>query len=168
MIWNTQRKPIAFLISCKVYIPNIIFKNINLSLSKWDHSQDQQLLARVMLHLIDILLRESDKIPVFKTKHNFYKNLFFLSTTVEWNNFTQDLRNSESYTLFRYSIQKFIRPSPNSFCSFYIVFMRAVFETFQFCFPFLQNKSLLLKNLYVLQTMSPKSDLRIAPIWSQI
>ena len=44
-----------------------------------------------------------------------YKNLFFPSTTTEWNNLDHDLRNSESYTLFRSSILKFIRPSPNSF-----------------------------------------------------
>ena len=57
----------------------------------------------------------SDEIPRFKTKNNFYKNSFFPNTTIEWNNFDQDLRNSESYALFRSSILKFIRPPPNSF-----------------------------------------------------
>ena len=61
------------------------------------------------------ITRNSDEIPLFKTKHNFYKNSFFPSTTIEWNNLDQDLRNSESYTLLRSSILKFIRPSPNSF-----------------------------------------------------
>ena len=59
--------------------------------------------------------RNSYKIPLFKIKLNFYKNGFFLSTTIEWNNLDQDLRNSESYTLFHSSILKFIRPPPNSF-----------------------------------------------------
>ena len=59
--------------------------------------------------------RNSDEIPLFKTKHNFYKNLFFLSTTIEWKNLEQDFRNSGSFTLFRSSILKLIRPSPNSF-----------------------------------------------------
>ena len=57
----------------------------------------------------------SDEIPLCKTNHNFYKNSFFPSTTIEWNNPDHDLRNTESYTLFRSSILKFIRPSPNNF-----------------------------------------------------
>ena len=61
------------------------------------------------------ITRNWDKIPLFKTKHNFYKNLFFLSTTIECKNLNQKLRNSESYTLFRSIILKFIRPYPNSF-----------------------------------------------------
>ena len=43
--------------------------------------------------------------------------MFLPSTVIEWHNLDQDLRNSESYTLFRSSILKFIRSSPNSFCS---------------------------------------------------
>ena len=54
-------------------------------------------------------------IPLFKTNHNFYKDSFFPSTAIEWNNLDHDIRITESYTLFRSSILKFIRPSPNSF-----------------------------------------------------
>ena len=51
------------------------------------------------------ITRNSDEIPLFKAKHNFYKNPFFPSTTSEWNNFDQDLGSSESYTLFHSSIR---------------------------------------------------------------
>ena len=61
------------------------------------------------------ITRNSDKIPLFNANHNFYKNLFFPSTTIECNNLSQDLRNSESYTLFLSNLVKFIRQSPNSF-----------------------------------------------------
>ena len=61
------------------------------------------------------ITRNSDEIPLFKTNHNFNKNSFFPSTTIEWNNLDHDLRNTEIYTLFRSSILKFLRPSPNSF-----------------------------------------------------
>ena len=61
------------------------------------------------------ITRNSNEIPLFKTNHNFYKNSFFPSTTIEWNNLDHDLRNTEIYTLFRSSILKFLRPSPNSF-----------------------------------------------------
>ena len=60
-------------------------------------------------------MRNSGEIPLFNAKHNFYKNSFFSSTTIEWNNLDQDLRNNESYTWFHSGILKFIRPSPNSF-----------------------------------------------------
>ena len=61
------------------------------------------------------ITRNSDEIPHFKTQHNFYKNSFLPSATIEWNNLDEDLRNGESYTLFRSSILKFIRLSPNIF-----------------------------------------------------
>ena len=56
-----------------------------------------------------------EKIKRNSAKHNFSKNLFFPSAAIEWNNLNQDFRNTESCTLFRSSILKFIRPSPNSF-----------------------------------------------------
>ena len=61
------------------------------------------------------ITRNSDEIPLFKTNHNLYKNSFFPSATIEWNNLDHDLRNTERYTLLRSSILKFIRPSPNNF-----------------------------------------------------
>ena len=61
------------------------------------------------------ITRNSDEIPLFKTNHIFYKNSFFPSTTIEWNNLDHDLRNTESYTLLRSSILNFIRPSSNTF-----------------------------------------------------
>ena len=63
------------------------------------------------------ITRKSDEIPLFKTNHNFYKNLFFPSTTIEGNDLDHDLRNSEICTLFRSIILKFIRPSSNSLYS---------------------------------------------------
>ena len=60
------------------------------------------------------ITRNSVRIPHFKAMHNFYKNLFFPSTTIEWDNFDQDLRKSEIYTLFCSSILNIIRQSPNS------------------------------------------------------
>ena len=61
------------------------------------------------------IMGNSDQIPLFNAKHNFYKNSFFPGTAFEWNNLDQDLANSESYTSFSFSTLKFIRPSQNSF-----------------------------------------------------
>ena len=57
--------------------------------------------------------RNSDYIPCFNTKHNFSRNSFCPWTLIEWNNLDINIRNSESYTTFKKSILRFIRPSEN-------------------------------------------------------
>ena len=59
--------------------------------------------------------RNSDKIPYFKTKHNFFKNSFFPSVIIEWKKLDPSLRRCDSYNVFKSNILKFIRPSSNSF-----------------------------------------------------
>ena len=51
-----------------------------------------------------------DNIPCFEIRHNFFKNSFFPSTIIEWNNLDPTLRNSKSFANFKNSILKFIRP----------------------------------------------------------
>ena len=52
-------------------------------------------------------------LPRFNVKHNFFKNLFFPSTVIEWNNLGKSIRSFESSALFKKSILQFIRPAPN-------------------------------------------------------
>ena len=47
-------------------------------------------------------------IPRFNVKHTFFKNSFFPSTVIRWNNLDKSLRSSESLTLFKKSISQFI------------------------------------------------------------
>ena len=61
-----------------------------------------------------IPIRNPVNIPLFKTNHNLFKNSFFPSTIIEWNNLGPNLRNSDTYGIFKNAILKFIRPSPNS------------------------------------------------------
>ena len=58
--------------------------------------------------------RNFDNIPCFKIRHNFFKNSFFPSAIIEWNNLDHILRNSKSFVDFKNSILKFIRPSPSN------------------------------------------------------
>ena len=58
--------------------------------------------------------RNHVNIPLFKTNHNFFKNSFFPSTIIKWNNLDPNQRNSDTYGTFKNAILKFIRPSPNS------------------------------------------------------
>ena len=57
--------------------------------------------------------RNVDYIPCLNTRHNFFRNSFFPSTLIEWNNLDINIRNSESYAIFKKSILRFIRPSEN-------------------------------------------------------
>ena len=58
--------------------------------------------------------RNVDNIPCFKIRHNFFKNSFFPSTIIEWNNLDPTIRNSKSFVDFKKNILKFIRPFPRN------------------------------------------------------
>ena len=58
--------------------------------------------------------RNVDSIPCFKIRHNFFKNSFFSSTNIEWNNLDLTLGNSKNFVDFKNSTLKFIRPSPSN------------------------------------------------------
>ena len=52
--------------------------------------------------------------PIFKSKHNFFKNSFFPSTISEWNKLDPSLRNSENFLTFKKNIIQFIEPAASS------------------------------------------------------
>ena len=58
--------------------------------------------------------RNIDNIPQFNVRHTFFRNSYFPSIVTEWNNLDKSIRNSESFSIFKKNILKFIRPSPNS------------------------------------------------------
>ena len=58
--------------------------------------------------------RNIDNIPQFNVKHTFFRNSYFSSIVTEWSNLDKSIRNSESFSIFKKNILKFIRPSPNS------------------------------------------------------
>ena len=60
------------------------------------------------------ITRNHANIPLFKINYSFFKNSFFPSANIEWNNLDHNLRNSDTYGTFKNTILKFIRPSPNS------------------------------------------------------
>ena len=75
---------------------------------------------KYLFHLIPVrctpyATRTEGNIPLIKTKHIFFKNSFFPSAIIEWNNLDPNLRNSKSISVFKEKILNFIRPFPNSF-----------------------------------------------------
>ena len=60
------------------------------------------------------MARHKNSIPLFNVKHVYFKNHFFPSTIIEWNNLDSDIRNSESLLIFKKHILAFLRPAANS------------------------------------------------------
>ena len=60
------------------------------------------------------MTRCKKSIPLLNVKCDYFKNFFFPSTIMEWNNLDSNIRNSESLALFKKRILAFIRPSANS------------------------------------------------------
>ena len=57
---------------------------------------------------------QSNKIPSFKIRHNFFKGSIFPALISEWNSLDINIRNSSSIIMFRTELLKFIRPELNS------------------------------------------------------
>ena len=58
--------------------------------------------------------RKAENIPLFKTKHNFFKNSFSPSAVTGWNNVDHNIQNVRSFSAFKNNILKFIRPTPKN------------------------------------------------------
>ena len=58
--------------------------------------------------------RNAANVPRIKSKHDFFKNSYIPSTIIERNKLDQDIRNAESYALFRKHLLSFIRPEANN------------------------------------------------------
>ena len=63
--------------------------------------------------------RNTNNIPLFKVKHNFFRNSFFASVVMEWNKLDLNIRNSESLNIFKKTLLNFIRPSDSTVVIFH-------------------------------------------------
>ena len=57
--------------------------------------------------------RHVANVPSISFKYNFVKNTYSPSAILKWNKLDSSLRNSATYNVFKNSILKFIRPSPD-------------------------------------------------------
>ena len=60
------------------------------------------------------LTRNSHNIKHIFCRSEYFDNSFFPYTIKEWNKLSLEIRNSESYSIFKKSLLKFIRTIPNS------------------------------------------------------
>ena len=68
---------------------------------------------KYFFHLIPVkstlyATRTVGNIPLIKAKHNFFKNSFFPSAIIEWNNWDPNLRNSKSISILKEKILNLI------------------------------------------------------------
>ena len=81
----------------------------------YKHRSPQYLFRLVPLRQSPYTTRNTKYIPLSKTKHNFFKNSFFHSALIEWNNLNHKIRSVRCYSAFKNNILKFIRPTTNVF-----------------------------------------------------
>ena len=60
------------------------------------------------------LTRNSNNIKQISCRSEYFANSFFPYTIKEWNKLSLEIRNCESYSIFKKSLLKFIRTIPNS------------------------------------------------------
>ena len=63
--------------------------------------------------------RNAANVPRKKSKPIFFNNPYIPSTVVKWIQLDQDIRNAESYALFRKHLLSFIRPEANNIFNVY-------------------------------------------------
>ena len=91
------------------------FSNRKLSLFQNNKNQSPKYLFELIPTARQAYMtRNKNSIPLFNVKHDYFKNYFFLSAIIEWNNLDSSIRNSESLAIFKKRILAFIRPSANS------------------------------------------------------
>ena len=89
------RKPCCFLKIFRYQCPNYLFNIIPTSVSTYN-------------------TRNTNNIPIFKVKHNFFQTSFFPPAIIKWNKLDQNIRNSKRLNIFKKTLLKFIRPSAST------------------------------------------------------
>ena len=102
---------------------NICFKNAWKRLDGTGNYADSIKFTKVNLQNIYLILfpirwvhviRNTNNVPQFKVKDNFFRNSFFPSAVIEWNKLDLNICNSESLNILKKRRVKFIRHSGSS------------------------------------------------------
>ena len=95
--------------------PRIVKTQVSCCLFKIINNQSRSYLFQLVPSPnIRYFARNSENIPHFRTKQDFFKNSFFPTTIKEWKNLDPHIRKSKSISIFKINILKFIRPKPNN------------------------------------------------------
>ena len=80
----------------------------------YKHESPQYLFKLVLLRQSTYTTRNTENIPLFKTKHNFFKISFLPSAVIEWKNHDHNIRNVGSFSAFKNNIPKVVRATSNN------------------------------------------------------
>ena len=114
-IRGTSRKKIYQELGLEPFQLRRWYRKLWLFYKVFKNKHRKYLFYLILLRCTPYATRTEGKIPLIKTKHNFFIIFFFfLSAIIEWNNFYLNLRNSDSNSAFKEKVLTFTRPSPNS------------------------------------------------------
>ena len=93
------------------------YRKLCLFYKKFKNQHPEYLFHLIPVRHAPYTTRNVHNLPIFKSKHNFFKNSFFPSTISEWNKLDHSLRNSESSLTFKKNILQLMKPTANSVCN---------------------------------------------------
>ena len=76
--------------------------------------QLEYLFSLISVRTSNYRTRNTDDVPYFNIRHNFFKNSCFSSSVIEWNKLDSRVWKVKSFTDFKKNILSFIRPKANS------------------------------------------------------
>ena len=114
-IWGTSREKIYQELGLESLPFHRWYRKLCLFYKVLNNKHLKYLFNLIPVRSTPYATRTVGNIPLIKTNHNFFKNSFFPSAIIEWNNLNPNLRDSKSVSVFKEKILSFIRPSPNSF-----------------------------------------------------
>ena len=114
-IRSTSREKIYQELGLESLQPRRWYRKLCLFYNVFKNEHPKYLFNLIPVRSTPYVTRTVRNIPLIKTKHNFFRNSFFPSAIIQWNNLDPNLRNSKSISVFKEKILNFIRISPNSF-----------------------------------------------------
>ena len=80
-----------------------------MQLARWYRKLFKNEHPKYLVNLIPVrstpyATRTVGNIPLIKTKHKLFKNSFFALAVIEWNNLNHNIRNVESFSIFKNNI----------------------------------------------------------------
>ena len=102
-IWGTSREKIYRKLGLESLRLRRWYRKLCFLYKIFKNEHPKYLFNLILVKSTPYTTRTVGNIPLIKTKHNVFKNSFFLSA-IEWNNLDPNLRNSERISVFKEKI----------------------------------------------------------------
>ena len=105
-VTNSSR-PIFFVCFFKDYSNISKYKKLCLFCKTIKNQSPKYFSELILTARQTYMKRHKNSVPLFKVKHDYFKNSLFPLTVIEWNKLDSNIRNSESLALFKKRILTF-------------------------------------------------------------